>query len=129
MELTALFTPLSDFLKWLAGERAARRERQDRALIALSEALFETQSYMETAQREGRDRAREMELARRWRDASLALSKRYPEAARMAVAKMRYWTQPELWTDRQLAKARIEIRDVSAELGRLIDPEGPPRLA
>ena len=129
MELTELFKPLSEFLKWVSEELAARRERQNKALIALSEAVFETQSYMERAEREGRNREREIELARRWRDAALALGARYPEAARMAVAKMRYWTQPELWTERQVAKARIEIRQVSAELGRLIDPEGPRRLA
>jgi len=108
-------------------EREKREHEEDNrrvhALNAFLRALNETEIYYGTLRDSDKDRGREEELSRLWREASEEILIVDGELASRCRSKSQYWADPIGWTDAALEGAHIAIHEMRDALNRLLDQE------
>jgi hypothetical protein len=112
-------------------EREKRKEeadnRRQHALNVFLKALNETEIYYGTLRESDKDREREEELSRLWRDASEELPIVDLELASRCRSKSRYWADPIGWSDQSLEEAHIAIHEMREAATRLLNEENARR--
>jgi hypothetical protein len=100
-----------------------KRELKDNALRSVSIALRETQLYYrDRGNGETRDMDVEAQLVRYWSDAAIPLSHFDKDFAKICIDKARYWVNPEQWSDNEIERLGIKLKDVSQAYLDLVVP-------
>ena len=101
-----------------------RRERQqardDAAVRSVLTAVNTTKRYLARPDRGERDREAEAELVELWTAASVHIRRTDSRLARKLQRKAEHWTNPENWTDEEIASSGIQIDDIAEEGRRLL---------
>jgi len=102
-------------------DRRKRTEKQQQALLAVSEAYHETAAYLESRASHGRDRDREWDIALKWHDAAWLLMRYDAELSRRIGMKSEFWREGGIWDPKAIKDANIGLttiwREVKALLG------------
>jgi hypothetical protein len=101
--------------------------RRQHALNVFHRALNETEIYYGTLRELGKDREREEELSRLWRDASEELVAVDRDLAERCRTKSSYWADPHGWTLESLEKAHIAIHEMREAATQLLAKENARR--
>ena len=134
MDLTILLPILSHVREWLnllQRNKGQNSLREEEALTALYMAVNETRIYMGSfggymigvasrKDRKKRDRETEEKLARLWTAASIKLRPVNMDLADRCFLKGDYWANPDIWSEQEIRKARIEIDRVFKEARALL---------
>jgi hypothetical protein len=124
IEAGALLALLADLRKWIQQARARKQlrdERGQRAVEAILRAVNETTVYIAAQARGDRvSRNREAELSRNWTSAAAALHGIDDDLARRCEMKGAFWANPESWSQDDLTKARILLKQVSDDAHKLL---------
>jgi hypothetical protein len=105
--LTALLEPV-------AGIGDKKRQMDDVALKAISDALNETLIYSGRIDQGGpEDREIEEKLARVWGAAAVPLRHIDPELAEKCQYKAEYWANPRHWDQKKVNQLGIALKDVA----------------
>jgi hypothetical protein len=91
-----------------------RRKDADAAVSAVLEASTATTAYAADTQNAPRQRDRELELTKLWTAASVAIRRIDPEFAQLLHMKAEYWCDPTRWSDEDVRRAGISLKDVKA---------------
>ncbi|HEX4638074.1 MAG TPA: hypothetical protein VH170_01160 [Chthoniobacterales bacterium] len=97
--------------------------RRGHALKMFLRALGETEIYYGTLRDSDKDRDREEELSRLWREASEELPVVDFELAKRCHAKSQYWADPVGWSEEAIERAHIAIHEMRDSLNRLLNRE------
>lgn len=117
-----------------------RDEKQQRALLAVSNAYHETAAYLEFQEANGRDRVREWSIAEKWEEAALLLKKydsKLPKHLRKLSGDLRklperlqskaeYWRLGVLLGPEAIQAAGIGLTTIWREVRNLLGTEADP---
>ncbi|MGZ3181751.1 MAG: hypothetical protein ACXU8N_04855 [Telluria sp.] len=91
-----------------------KRELKDNALRAISTALLETKLYYrDRANGKPRNIDVEAQLSKYWAAAAIPLRHIDAELAMTCEYKADFWTDPEHWSDEEVARFGIKLEDVT----------------
>jgi BMFP domain-containing protein YqiC len=114
-----LTNALNNFLIYLQNERIAKDKNYDEALLAILEALTETQTYLEDDSNTERNRVKELELSKLWDTAAIKIRKFDAELADEMKYKGLYWLERLDLSRRELYKKGIALRQIRQKYERL----------
>jgi len=105
---------------WIT-RKERKQERDDAAVRSVMTALNTTKRYLASRERgEPIDREAEAELVELWTAASVHIRRTEPGLAMRLQDKAEYWTNPENWTDEEIADNGIRIEDIAEKARRLL---------
>jgi len=111
---------LNAIAHWIT-RKERQRERDDAAVKAVLTAVNKTKEYIAGLDRgEHIDRMAEAKLVKLWTTASVHIRRTDPDLAVRLQMKAEYWTNPENWTDKEIADNRIQIDEIAKEGRRLL---------
>jgi hypothetical protein len=105
---------------WIT-RRERKQERDDTAVRSVLTAVNTTKRYL--AQRERGDpinREAEAELVTLWGTASVHIRRTDADLAQRLQRKAEYWTNPENWSEDEIAYNSIQIDEIAEEGRRLL---------
>ena len=105
---------------WIT-RKERKQERGDAAVQSVLNAVNTTKRYLARLDRgEPIDREAEAELVELWTVASVQIRRTDLDLAERLLNKADYWTNPENWTDEEVAHNGIQIDKISEEGRRLL---------
>ena len=115
----------------LSGQQRERREDEKAALRSLYAALNETRIYIGKLSRPSvlrigesqnvkRNEEIEARISRLWTEASVSLRDLDHDLAERCMLKGDYWANPEVWSEQDIARARIGISRVFKDAQKLL---------
>jgi hypothetical protein len=126
-------TPVREWFELIRTGRKQKSQKDEEALAALLLALNETRIYIGSLDRHrlgidldtneptrSRDEQTEAMLSRLWTTASLKLRHVDPDLSERCFRKGAYWANPDVWTDADIKRARIQIDKVSRKARKLL---------
>ena len=117
--LDTLTNTLNNFLLYLQNERIEKGKNYDEALLAILDALTETQTYLEDDTKAKRNRAKEIQLSKLWDIAAIKIRKFDAKLADELRYKGLYWLEHLDLSRRELYKKGIALRQVRQKYERL----------
>lgn len=113
---------LSKLLDLLVDKQKQDQARKEEALKAFSEALLETELYVNRLNSgEPKDREKEDQLARLWRHSSLSIGVLNKDWVRRDMDKMRYWIDGAQADVQTIEEKGISLADMRERLDELLD--------
>ena|SRR6218665_587798 len=110
-----LIGALLALIKMLKDHDAAYSRDAIDALQRVSEAASKTLAYEASRQGDQRDKLKEQEISASWYQASYPVQKFSPELAERLRKKGDYWEAPEFWTELEIVKNGIGLKQVRLE--------------
>ena len=105
---------------WIT-RKERKQERDDAAVQSVLTAVNTTKRYLARRDRgESIAREAEAELVKLWTAASVQIRRTDPDLAVRLQNKAEYWTNPENWTDEEVARNGIQIDKIAEEGRRLL---------
>jgi hypothetical protein len=116
-----LLGPLNSLLEYFRRNRHYRDEKKDAALLAISQALTETQKYIElSGGTKCFDREREHNLAQLWRDAAIKSRHVSTDIATKLNEKSEHWSDNLEWSSDEVLRKGIDIPAIQAVVTSLL---------
>jgi hypothetical protein len=120
-DLTHAFGEIYDVVKNYQVTKVQAHERYKVAVLAIATAADETRAYLSQLRGpESTDQVQERRLSDLWRHAAVELVEFDRELAMRCELKADYWSYPGRWRRKDIAQARILLKDISQEVHRLI---------
>ncbi len=114
------FDLLGAWLDRFRSGRADRTEHERQAMRELLKALGKTKVYIARLKRGDADPAEEEMLVELWLSAAAAFQGINPELSIQLELKGEYWTDPDAWSDTDVTKAGIHIKDISEKAREIL---------
>jgi len=101
----------NNFLIYLQTQRIEKDKNYDDALLAILEAITETQTYLEDDSITKRNRATELRLSKLWNTAAIKIKNLDPQLASELKYKGLYWLDQLNLSRREIYQKGIALRE------------------
>jgi hypothetical protein len=123
MNVTAVLNPILSSISNYNIAKVQRNERYKLAVLAIATAADETRMYLrDSKEQRVRDNTKEAYLSKLWRQSAVELMEFDDNLAKRCEMKGEFWSDPASWSRKDIASARILLKDISEQVRQLIRP-------
>ena len=118
--VAVIFTTLLQFFDRVKQGKIKRDQRTDKALGIIHTALLETINYLRVISVQERVPKKEIDIARLWYKAGVAVRYIDQKLAEICSLKGGYWSNPDVWDELRSSKHNISIENVEKQAFELL---------